>query len=258
MNDVYSTYRYKRYETKRKPKLFLIVALILFLAVMGSMIALYFGGFSFEKIKDNPKDSNAVTTPEMVFWVVEVPNFDSKTTAIAQTIATKGKGGAGYLLQKGAKWTVIEGVYLNSADANREMAREDATQTAVSDKYTIPKKEIIVPKNVCDTANNFFTQVKTAYETLIEKRQEFADEKITHDDIILIANNLYTKMKATALELANLNNDANNANISNIIYVANQNILSLHNLIYANTERTAFNAKLNNAIATTIFSLTFL
>jgi hypothetical protein len=258
MNDIYSAYKYRRYEKKRNPKVFIIVVIILLLAAAGGIAALYFGGFPFAKLKGSTKGANTVTTPEMVFWTVEIPNFENKSTAIAQSIATKSRGGAGYLLQKGGKWTVIEGVYPTSADANREMAREDAVQTAVSDKYTIQSKEIIVPKDAADIAKNFFSQVKNTRDILITKRQELNDGTITCDDIILIANNLYTETKEAVSELDSINKSEQNANIAGIIYAANQNILALYNLVYANTEKTAFSAKLNNAIATVTFSLTFL
>jgi hypothetical protein len=257
MEDIYSVYRYNGFKTRRKSKAFLIIVIVLLLSAAG-IAALYFGGFTFKGKNGRTSKSGAVTTPELTVWTMEVRDIDTKTAAITNSLSVKQKGGAGYILNEDGKWTVVEGVYLSSADANREMMKENATEGAVTDKIIIPAKEISVPNAAAAAATDIVSQIKTTFETLVQKRAELAEEAITHDDIILTANNLYIELKNKNTEIANKNDELNDAVVANIIYAANQDILALYNLVYANKEANAFLSKLNYAIAAAIFSLTCL
>jgi hypothetical protein len=234
---------FKRRRKRKRHIVFVTSLLILLVAICGSIGTLYFRGFDFGSVfKGNAKGEYKM--PEMTFYTVEIQGINEKKDAVAKSYEMAAVNGAGYIykpaneepsaeavgeetnktLKKNEGWTLVDSVYLTSADAARRMAEQAAASdgmNTVLDKYTILPKAI--PESV-------YSAIMAAFNKLTEER--------ANENTDFVAANLYLELKKVKAE----NND------NDVKYLLNQCILALYNLSYK-----AINVE--NAIAAIIFAL---
>ncbi|MCM1403894.1 MAG: hypothetical protein NC133_00055 [Prevotella sp.] len=229
------------------------IIIILAVVTVCSIAALFLRGF---KIQDLPNQFNQKTlqTPTMDVWLLEIQDHDSKMEAYKTGVRAINNGWGVYVLPDGEKWTWVAGVYVTENDANDAMGQIGLPENAQLKLYQITGKEFQMTPEEFEPCHQILSAVKNIFNLLLELRTAIVEANESNQ-LLLDLTTEYNLIKNGADTLQTLNANLQNPLLATIIYTANQNILSLQEIICSETTKTCSLATVNTALLKTIFSL---
>ena len=195
-----------------------------------------------------------VVTPSIDVWLLATSGYSDKMDAYKAGIAAAVHGAGVYVLPVGNKWTWVAGVYQNESDANEALKQDWLPTEATIELYQITSKKFQVASEACEPCRQVLTTVKKIYQLLIELRTTVVG-KTDRSQILHGLIREYNKLKSGTDRLQTLNATIQEKLIATLIYMANQNILGLQEIVCADVNTQPNLATLNTALLMTIFSL---
>lgn len=230
-----------------------MIIIILAVVTAGSITALFVRGFKFQDLKDQFKNQT-LNTPSMEVWLLETKGYDSKMEAYKAGIAAASHGFGVYVFPSNEKWTWVAGAYATEADANDAIAQHALPTDAQNRLYQIVGKSFQIAPDAIKPCNQVLTAVKNIFDLLLNLRTAI-NEATDTANLLLDLTTQYNQIKSAVETLQTLNAGLQNQLIATMIYTANQNILSLQEIIRGDTTQPCSLATVNTALLKTIFSL---
>lgn len=224
---------------------------VLLAAVTASVIALFVRGF---RIQDLTKDNTLVSTPSMQTWLVVTSGYPSKMDAYKDGIAQSTQGYAIHVYQENTTWVLVKGAYLAADEANAVLQNGNLPEQTSCREYIITGKQFKIEQSAAANCNAVLGIIEQTLNKLWDVRGLVSQEQPI-DDAILVLTDYYNQLKNLAKELHAANTTLKSEVVSTIIYAANQNILNLHELIFADQASREYLSLINTAIVKSIFSL---
>ena len=247
-------YQFQRRNTHRRRHMGTVIIIVLAVVTAGSVAALFLRGFKVQNLTDQLKNKE-LQTPAMEVCLIETKGYESKMAAYQAGIAAKDGGFGVYVLPDvNSQWTWVAGVYANEKDANDTLSQNVLPADAKVEKYQIVGKKFKVDPAALEPCQQVLTTVQNVYNLLFELRMAVMENNEIKD-LQLALTTLYNQIKNNTETLQTLNDKLQSQIIASLIYTANQNILGLQDIIYADTVYALSLATVNTALLMTIFSL---
>ncbi len=219
----------------------------------GSIAALFLRGFKIQDIPDQFKNQT-LTTPTMEVWLVQVDGYDSKMAAYKSGIVAANSGWGVYVVPEDEKWTWVASVYTSETEANEALTQTGLPEHASSQLYKITGKNFQIASDAVTPCRQVLTAVQNVFNLLLNLRTAINDA-IDMGNLLLDITAQYNQIKSGAETLQTINATLQNQLIATIIYTANQNILSLQEIMRGDSSNPCSLATVNTALLKTIFSL---
>ena len=231
-----------------------MITIVLIVATIGSIMTLFLRGFN---IKDytNQLNSKILVMPEAEVWLLEKTGFNDKIDAYQAGIATAEAGCGIYVIPQNNQWTCIAGVYTSKDEANNVL-KQIGTNIGMEIKpHRISSRRIKILSEAFDTCQNVLKIVQNVFDLLLKIRKNInqSTNEINNLRLELIAQ--YNQIKSNVEILQKLNANLHDQIIATVIYTANQNILSLQEIISSDKTQPIKLTTINTALLKTIFSL---
>ena len=227
--------------------------ILLIVITASSITALFLRGFKVKNFTEQLKNKD-IETPTLEVWLLETQNYDSKMDAYKTGIAAADIGCGVYVLPENEKWTWVAGVYSTRTEAEGVLNQSTSLINAKIQLYQITGKKFHIKAEAIDACRQVLNSVYNIFDLLLNLRIALNKATIA-DKLLLDLTTQYNLVKSGAETLQNLNTNLQSEFIATVIYTANQNILSLQDIICTNTKKTFSLATLNTALLKTIFSL---
>lgn len=250
---MYTGYQLHRRLTPHRRHIWTIIIIVLIVATVGSITALFLRGFRFKDFTAQ-LNQQEVSTPEMKVWLLETTGYRDKMDAYKGGIAAAVHGAGVYVLPQDNKWTWIAGVYQDKKDAENVLNQNWLPAETTIKFYQITSKKFRVTREARQSCQHILSSVKKIFNFLQDLRIAVSNQATTGQiQHALITE--YNAIKSEAEKLQTLNTDAQDNFIATLIYTANQNILGLQEIICADANIRPNMATVNTALLMTIFSL---
>ncbi len=223
--------------------------IVLVVATAGSITALFLRGFQIKDFAEQLKAKN-LDTPTLEVWLLETPGYHDKMDAYQAGLAASSNGLGVYVLPVQEQWTWVACAYKTKDDADNALKQINLSTTTKVEHYQITGKKIQISPDVFVPCQQILTSVKNVFNLLFDLRDAISNST-NIKDIQLQLTTEYNQIKSGVEVLQKLNATLHNQLIATVIYTANQNILSLQDIIFD----TPNLATVNTALLKTIFSL---
>ncbi len=222
-------------------------------AVIVSTTILFVRGF---RLRDLSRQFNYQTleTPAIKVWLLEMDGFQDKMTAYKKGISAGNDGLGVYIITTNNQWKWVASVYTNENEAKNVLKSSKSLSEANCNLYEIKSKSFQIPKETTSSCRQVLSTVQNIFDLLVQLRTAFLSFN-NIDNLIFDITQLYNDLKITTEKLQGFNTEYKSEIIATLIYTANQNILSLQDVIYGNKDKHCSLATLNTVLLNVIFSL---
>ncbi len=232
--------------------MFTILLIVLTLVTVVSIAILFLRGFRFGDLSKRFNQEELVT-PAMKVRLVEVDGFQDKMAAYKKGVLAASEDLGVYVLSDGSQWKWIAGVYMSEEEARQVINQSDFLKSANCKFYEIKSKKFKIYPEAMKPCCDVFVTVKNIFDLLLHIRTCILESQ-NIEGILIDVTNKYNELKDTVEKLHLLNEKFKSEIIATLIYTANQNILSLQDIIYGNNNNCSL-ATLNTILLNVIFSL---
>ncbi|MBQ7973821.1 MAG: hypothetical protein IJ295_02595 [Clostridia bacterium] len=216
-----------------------------------SILTLFLRGFTFKGFSEQLHNKN-LETPSMKVWLIQTQGYSDKMDAYKAGVAAAKEGLGVYVISDNSTWRWVAGAYTTQVDAENIIQDSVLLTKATSCEYEIKSKKINLSADVIEPCRQIFTAVCSAFDKLLNLRVALNNNTLINE-IMLELTSLYNTIKSATSVLQTQNSTLKSDLVSAIIYTANQNILSLNDIVSANNDFSM--ATINTALLKTIFSL---
>jgi len=230
-----------------------VVIIVLAVATLASVTALFLRGFKLQDITEQLTNQE-LQTPTLQVWLLKTEGYDSKMSAYQSGISAASNGLGVYVLPENGKWTWVAGVYSSEDAANDALNQTGIPSEAKIYPYQITGKKFSISPDVLMPCQQVLNSVQNVFAILLNLRTAIT----VNDDIKSLQLDLitdYNQIKSGAENLQTLNANLQSKIIATIIYTANQNLLGLQDIVYADAAEIPSLAIINTALLKSIFSL---
>ncbi len=236
----------------RKPRFFWPLVIILVVAITAGIITLFVRGFRFSDLTET-KDN--ITTPEVTVWAVTVPGFTTKMDAYKAAYGHSDNGYGVFARAEKEQWSWVLGVYDSVEEAEAFVQNATLPDNVVTNVHQIVGQRFRIKQEIAAPANQMLALLETIHQQLVTTRTAaLAGEQV--NDAIMTLTDSYQQLRSLVDDLQAMNSTENIPLLSAIIYIGNQNILALFEVVFADiNQRNNFLSVLNTAIIQNIFSL---
>lgn len=221
--------------------------------MVGSITALFLRGFRFKDFGEQ-LNFKTLTTPEFKVWLLSTPNYQDKMDAYQAGLAANKNGLGVYVVPEQGQWAWVAGVYSTQSEAEKILQQGNLPSDTKVNFYHIKSKQFKITKEAFVPSQQILTAVQNTYQTLLDLRTALTSNTF-NTNLQLDLTTHYNQIKDATAALQSLNTSLRNQLLATIIYTANQNILSLQDIIYPNTNEQPSLSTVNTALLKTIFSL---
>lgn len=231
-----------------------IIIIILTVITAASITALFLRGFKIENLTE--KFSNQeIQTPTIQVWLVQTANYTDKMEAYQAGIRAASSGLGVYVLPEKEKWIWVAGVYLTEADADSALNSANLPENASTKSYQITGKKFQLAPDAAEECCQILTAVQTVFNLLLNLRTAINNTSEDTSQILFDLLTQFNQLKSSTETLQTLNITLQNQLINTMIYSANQNILSLQEIVNHDASKPFSLVRVNTALLNTIFSL---
>ena len=230
-----------------------IVIVILIVVTAASITALFLRGFTIDDLTDQFKNQS-LTTPTKQVWLVQTTGYDDKMDAYKAGIAAAGNDWGVYVLPDNGKWTWVAGVYTTAEESDEALKQSGLPTNASSKLYQITGKSFQLAPDAAVACGQVLTAVENVFNLLLDLRTAI-NKAADSGNLILDLTAQYNQIKGSSETLQTLNANLQNQFVATVIYTANQNILSLQDIVCSDANHPVSLAQINTALLKTIFSL---
>jgi len=248
---LYAGYKFNRSFTQRHRHLFVVIIIILTLATAVSIAILFLRGFRFTDLSKQ-LNQKTLTTPSMKVWLIEVDGFQDKMAAYKKGVVAANDNLGVYVISDNNQWNWIAGVYMTEEEARQVINQSNILKSANCKMYEIKSKNFQMHPETIEPCCNVFVTIKNIFDLLLQMRT-YLFESQSIENLLIDVTSKYNELKDATEKLHLLNEKYKNEIIATLIYAANQNILSLQDIIYDNNNCSL--AAINTALLNAIFSL---
>ena len=221
------------------------------MAVGVSITALFLRGFKFKDLKMQLTAEN-VSTPAVKVWLIESQPFAEKMQAYKAGIVASNSYHGIYVINKNNQWHWVTGAYKTQEDATAVIQSDDNLVNATTRLFEISEKKLKVSADAVAPCREIFETITKTIEVLFNLRS-IDVAKIQNSNLLFELTNYYNNIRSNAEELGRLNTDIKSELIASVIYSANINILSLHDIVCGGNQIEL--SVINTALLKVIFSV---
>ena len=224
---------------------------VLIVAVIVSIVALFLRGFKFKDFKEQLSSEN-LETPSVKVWLVQSQPFPEKMQAYKAGVIGKKSGLGIYVIERNEQWYWVAGAYMTRDEADSVIQSHEILANATSELFEIETKQIKISADAITICNSLFDAINAVIDILLHLRTNFIND-IQDADLLINLTDKYNIIKNKTEDLQKLNATLKNQLIASIVYTANVNILGLQDVIFGNNQITL--STINTALLNAIFSL---
>ena len=224
---------------------------MLIVAIAVSILVLFLRGFKFNNFK-NQLMAHEIETPPVKVWLLQSQPYSEKMQAYKAGVISSNSASGIYVNHINNQWYWVAGAYMTQDEAENAKKSNNFLKDSTCFLYEIEIKKLKFPPDAVEPCSQIFDAVKKVIE-LLNKLRTNVLENLQDGQTLLELTNNYNVIKSKAEELQKINCSLKSDLIACVIYMANVNILGLHDIVCGNNQISL--STINTALLKTIFSV---
>jgi len=225
--------------------------IVLIVVTVTSIVTLFLRGFKFRDI-ENQVFGQEIKTPIMKVWLIEKAGYGNKMAAFKAGIGAAQSGLGVCVIKTDNQWRWVAGVYKTYDEAQKALSMNSVALNLSIREYKIESKNFKISRDAVFLCQNVLDSAVSVFEILLTLRDN-VEEKLSTENLIMKLTTEYNQIKDNIQKLQDINATLKSPLVASVIYIGNQNILSLQKIICGNNSYNL--ADLNTVLLNTLFSL---
>lgn len=215
-------------------------------------MALFARGFKLNNVKEQLFAQN-LEIPSMKVWLLKKGGYDNKMDAYKAGVAAAKSNLGVYIYKYENQWQWVAAVYMTFEEAEKEKNDNPQSKNLEICEYEVKSKKLKLSRDIIPASRKIFKSLIDSFCILMDLKNTTIINHNNQKDLSsrLVTN--YNIIKENIDILKNLNTEIKSPLIASLIYVGNQNILSLQEIICGDNSYSI--ASLNTVLIKIIFSL---